>query len=59
MLQPLEEQLGGGPDARARARMAMAVFLGIGALRRRLGPETPTAADVDRLTAVFEACLAG
>jgi AcrR family transcriptional regulator len=58
MLQPLEAQLG-GPDARARARMAAAVFLGIGAVRRRLGPETPTAADVDRLTAVFEACLAG
>ncbi|TMR08244.1 TetR/AcrR family transcriptional regulator [Nonomuraea turkmeniaca] len=58
VLQPLEAQLGGGPDARARARMVAAVFLGIGAMRRRVGPEKPTAADVDRLTAVFEVCLA-
>ncbi|HEX4815991.1 MAG TPA: TetR family transcriptional regulator [Nonomuraea sp.] len=57
VLEPLEAQLG-GPDARARARMAAAVVLGVGALRRRLGPETPTAADVDRLTAIFRACLA-
>ncbi|MFI7636941.1 TetR family transcriptional regulator [Nonomuraea sp. NPDC049400] len=56
VLHPLEELLG-GTDAHARARMATAVFLGIGAMRRRLGPETPTPADVDRLTAVFEACL--
>jgi AcrR family transcriptional regulator len=58
VLQPLEAQLGGGPEAHSRAHMAAAVFLGIGAMRRRLGPETPTEADVDRLTAVFEACLA-
>ncbi|MCK2214424.1 TetR family transcriptional regulator [Actinomadura sp. ATCC 31491] len=58
VLQPLEARLGGSPGALARARMATAVVLGIGAMRRRLGPETPTAADVDRLTAVFEACLA-
>jgi AcrR family transcriptional regulator len=57
MLQPLEAHLGGGADAHARARMAAAVFLGIGALRRRLGPQTPTAADIERLTAVFEVCL--
>ncbi|MEW9555965.1 TetR/AcrR family transcriptional regulator [Nonomuraea sp. NPDC050783] len=57
VLQPLEAVLG-GPEALARARMAAAVVLGVGALRRRLGPETPTPADVDRLTAVFEACLA-
>ncbi|MET7333358.1 TetR family transcriptional regulator [Nonomuraea sp. NPDC005650] len=56
LLDPLEEQLGGA-DAHARARMATAVFLGIGAMRRRLGPEAPTPADVDRLTAVFESCL--
>ncbi|WP_431920581.1 TetR family transcriptional regulator [Nonomuraea jabiensis] len=56
LLDPLEEQLG-GPDAHARARMATAVFLGIGAMRRRLGPEPPGPGDVDRLTAVFEACL--
>ncbi|MDX3099740.1 TetR/AcrR family transcriptional regulator [Nonomuraea angiospora] len=56
LLDPLEEQLS-GPDAHARARMATAVFLGIGAMRRRLGPEAPGPADVDRLTAVFEACL--
>ncbi|MEV3978586.1 TetR family transcriptional regulator [Nonomuraea sp. NPDC049758] len=57
ILDPLAAQLD-GPDVQARARMATAVFLGIGAMRRRLGPEQPTAADVDRLTAVFEACLA-
>jgi AcrR family transcriptional regulator len=58
VLDPLQAQLGGGPDALARARMVAAVFLGIGAMRRRLGPETPTPAEVDRLTAIFEACLA-
>lgn len=58
VLKPLEAKLS-GPDAHARARMATAVFLGIGATRRRLGPEEPTPADIDRLTAVFEACLAG
>ncbi|GAA3719916.1 TetR/AcrR family transcriptional regulator [Nonomuraea antimicrobica] len=57
VLNPLEARLA-GPDAHARARMAVAVFLGIGAMRRRVGPEAPTAADVDRLTVVFEACLA-
>jgi AcrR family transcriptional regulator len=57
VLHPLEALLGGDREAHARARMATAVILGIGAMRRRLGPETPTAADVDRLTAVFEACL--
>ncbi|MBF8187322.1 TetR family transcriptional regulator [Nonomuraea sp. K274] len=57
VLNPLEAQLS-GPDAQSRARMAAAVFLGIGATRRRLGPQPPTAADVDRLTKVFEACLA-
>ncbi|MEV0382835.1 TetR family transcriptional regulator [Nonomuraea sp. NPDC050643] len=57
VLQPLEAELA-GPDAHARARMATSVFLGIGAMRRRIGPETPTPADIDRLTAVFEACLA-
>ncbi|MEU6713818.1 TetR family transcriptional regulator [Nonomuraea sp. NPDC046802] len=58
VLQPLEAQLGAGADVHARARMATAVFLGVGAMRRRLGPESPTPADVDRLTKVFEACLA-
>ncbi|MCF6467590.1 TetR/AcrR family transcriptional regulator [Nonomuraea sp. MG754425] len=58
VLKPLEARLS-GPDAPARARMAAAVFLGIGAMRRRVGPRDPTPADVDRLTAVFEACLAG
>lgn len=57
VLNPLAAQLD-GPDTQSRARMATAVFLGIGAMRRRLGPESPTAADVDRLTAMFEACLA-
>ncbi|MEV0613637.1 TetR family transcriptional regulator [Nonomuraea sp. NPDC050404] len=58
VLEPLAATLA-GPDAHARARTATAVFLGIGAMRRRLGPEKPTPADIDRLTAVFEACLAG
>ncbi|TDD24164.1 TetR/AcrR family transcriptional regulator [Nonomuraea diastatica] len=58
VLNPIAERLD-GPDAQIRARMATAVFLGIGATRRRLGPQEPTPADVDRLTAVFEACLAG
>ncbi|SEG76972.1 DNA-binding transcriptional regulator, AcrR family [Nonomuraea solani] len=57
VLQPLEAHLT-GPDAHARARMATAMFLGVGAMRRRVGPERPTPADVDRLTAIFEACLA-
>ncbi|MGN9837664.1 TetR/AcrR family transcriptional regulator [Nonomuraea sp. H19] len=57
VMEPLEAQLG-GPEAHARAHMAAAMFLGIGAMRRRLGPEAPTAADLDRLTAVFQACLA-
>lgn len=56
VLIPLEAKLS-GPDARSRARMAASVFLGVGAMRRRVGPEQPTPADVDRLTAVFEACL--
>ncbi|KAB8196261.1 TetR family transcriptional regulator [Nonomuraea phyllanthi] len=56
VLKPLEERLD-GPDAHARARMATGTLIGIGAMRRRLGPEKPTPADVDRLTAVFEACL--
>ncbi|MFI6505039.1 TetR family transcriptional regulator [Nonomuraea typhae] len=46
-----------GDDAHARAHLATAVFLGIGTMRRLLGPEIPTPADVDRITAVFEACL--
>ncbi|MFD9944565.1 TetR family transcriptional regulator [Nonomuraea sp. NPDC059023] len=46
-----------GQDAQARARLAIAVFLGIGTMRRLLGPEVPTPADVDRITAVFELCL--
>ncbi|MGW0807139.1 TetR family transcriptional regulator [Nonomuraea sp. NPDC002799] len=58
VLQPLQAQLGENENARARARMATAMVLGIGAMRRRVGPETPTEADVDRLTAIFEACLA-
>ncbi|TDD50835.1 TetR/AcrR family transcriptional regulator [Nonomuraea terrae] len=57
VLNPLEDKLT-GPDAPSRARMAASVFLGIGAMRRRVGPQKPTPSDVDRLTAVFEACLA-
>ncbi|MEU8251381.1 TetR family transcriptional regulator [Nonomuraea sp. NPDC048916] len=57
LVDPLATFLG-GPDAQARARLAVAVILGGGALRRHLGPEEPTPADVERLTAVFEVCLA-
>jgi AcrR family transcriptional regulator len=46
-----------GPDAHARARMATAIFLGIGSTRRLVGPEPATPADLERLTAVFELCL--
>ncbi|MER6948460.1 TetR family transcriptional regulator [Nonomuraea sp. NPDC000554] len=53
----LSEQLD-GPDVAARARMATAVFLGVGLMRRLIGPMEATPADVRRLTAVFEACLA-
>ncbi|MEU7900726.1 TetR family transcriptional regulator [Nonomuraea sp. NPDC049152] len=56
LVQPLAARLG-GDDALTRARMAAAVFLGIGSLRRLLGPSDPSSDDVDRLTAVFEACL--
>ncbi|NUR89775.1 MAG: TetR family transcriptional regulator [Nonomuraea sp.] len=56
VIGPLSEQLTAS-DAHARARMATAVFLGIGSMRRVLGPEPATAADVDRLAAMFEICL--
>ncbi|PZG18808.1 TetR/AcrR family transcriptional regulator [Nonomuraea aridisoli] len=57
VLSPLEAKLS-GRDAASRARMAASVFLGIGAMRRRVGPQKATPADIERLTAVFEACLA-
>ncbi|GAA2409774.1 TetR family transcriptional regulator [Nonomuraea africana] len=59
VVNPLVARLEGddGDDAMARARMATAVFLGVGSVRRLLGPSDPSSADVDRLTAVFEACL--
>lgn len=53
MVNPLAAMLD-GPDAVSRARLATAVFLGIGSMRRLLGPEE---GDVDRLTRVFEVCL--
>ncbi|WP_336212549.1 TetR family transcriptional regulator [Nonomuraea sp. LPB2021202275-12-8] len=56
VIDPLAAALD-GPDAHARARTATALFLGIGRMRRTLGPEAPTPADVERLTAMFEACL--
>ncbi|MEV0149307.1 MULTISPECIES: TetR family transcriptional regulator [unclassified Nonomuraea] len=56
LVEPLAARLD-GPDAMARARLATAVFLGVGAVRRNLGPEEPTPADLARLTAAFEACL--
>lgn len=45
------------PDAHSRARLAASVFLGVGVMRRLLGPEPTTPADVDRLTIIFETCL--
>jgi len=56
VIEPIAALLG-GPDAHARARMATAVFLGLGSVRRLMGPEVPSPEDVDRLTAVFELCL--
>ncbi|GAA2858254.1 hypothetical protein GCM10020220_054250 [Nonomuraea rubra] len=58
MLSPLEATRSHGPDAHARARMAVSVVLGIGAMRRRVGPEEPTRrrGPADRRV---EACLAG
>jgi AcrR family transcriptional regulator len=58
-VEPIVEILGDAPDARARARMVTMLFLGIGSMRRTFGPEPPTPADVDRLTAMFEVCLYG
>ncbi|MEU4324208.1 TetR family transcriptional regulator [Nonomuraea dietziae] len=56
VVNPLAARLE-GDDAMARARMATAVFLGVGSVRRLLGPSDPTPEDVDRLTGLFEACL--
>jgi AcrR family transcriptional regulator len=58
-IDPIAEILGDVPEARARARMATMLFLGIGSMRRTFGPEPPTPGDVDRLTAMFEICLRG
>ncbi|MFI6324626.1 TetR family transcriptional regulator [Nonomuraea sp. NPDC050556] len=55
VLGPLAASLE-GPDAMARARLATALFLGIGSMRRLLGPEE---GDVERLTRLFEICLEG
>ncbi|WP_084962763.1 TetR/AcrR family transcriptional regulator [Thermoactinospora rubra] len=56
VIEPLAALLP-GPDPQARARLVTTVFIGIGTMRRLLGPEVPTEADVDRLTAVFEQAL--
>ncbi|WP_219471149.1 TetR/AcrR family transcriptional regulator [Nonomuraea rhizosphaerae] len=56
VIEPMAAMIG-GPDAHARARMAASVFLGVGSMRRLVGPRTATPADVERLTAVFELCL--
>lgn len=53
LVNPLAARLD-GPDALARARLAVSVFLGIGSMRRLLGPEE---GDVERLTRLFEVCL--
>lgn len=57
IITPLAEFLGDDPDAVARARTAAALLTGITRVRRALGPEPPTPADVDRLTAMFTVCL--
>jgi len=57
IIEPIAEYLGNTPDAMARARAAAALLSGISHVRRALGPEPPTPADVDRLTAMFTACL--
>lgn len=44
-------------QALARARLVTSIFLGIGTVRRMVGPENPTPADIDRLTAVFTEAL--
>jgi AcrR family transcriptional regulator len=56
VIDPLAAQLD-GPDAHGRAWTATAFFLGVGAMRRVMGPESPTPADIDRFTAMFELCL--
>ncbi|HLU75356.1 MAG TPA: TetR family transcriptional regulator [Nonomuraea sp.] len=57
VILPLAEYLGGGPEAMGRARAAAALITGVTNVRRALGPEAPTPADVDRLTAMFTVCL--
>lgn len=60
IIEPLARLLaesGEPAAAMARARLVTSIFLGIGTLRRLVGPEQGTPADVDRLTAVFAAAL--
>jgi AcrR family transcriptional regulator len=58
ILEPLTERLG-GEDAALRASLATSVLLGSIRFRHQFGPVTPDTRQklVDRLTAVFRACL--
>ncbi|MEV0582773.1 TetR family transcriptional regulator [Nonomuraea sp. NPDC050310] len=56
IMEPLARHLGGA-HAMERARLVTAIFLGIGTVRRMVGPHVPSTAEVDRLTAVFEQAL--
>lgn len=58
ILEPLARRLP-GEDAELRASIATVVILGSGRFRHLFGPGTPVARRevVDRLTAVFRACL--
>jgi len=63
VLAPLTAVLGGGPEARMRATVATALFVGTNTVRRLLGPQTWGGADdatvVEELTQVFGLCLRG
>ncbi|MFD0665029.1 TetR/AcrR family transcriptional regulator [Thermocatellispora tengchongensis] len=60
ILGPLQDRIT-GPDARLRAGLATALIMGTGTLRQLFGADAVRDYDreavVDRLTAVFTACL--
>ncbi|MQY06095.1 TetR/AcrR family transcriptional regulator [Actinomadura macrotermitis] len=61
LIAPLTAQLGGGPDARARATLAATVVMGGGPIRRLLGLDDLRSVDpaalTGRLTRMFAAAL--
>jgi AcrR family transcriptional regulator len=63
VLAPLTAALGDGPEARMRATVATALFVGTGTVRRLLGPQTWGGADdatvLEELTQIFTLCLRG